>query len=85
MILGNIVLFSLFTAILLRNFEGDEEEEDSEDEDEQVESKSFSQHFSRKGCSDMFESFKLTFGKKRRRSLAASNEDATLIQTSKVA
>ena len=30
MILGNIMLFSLFTAILLQNFEGDEEEEDKD-------------------------------------------------------
>lgn len=40
MILGNIVLFSVFTAILLRNFEGgdeDEEEEDSEAEEEEGE------------------------------------------------
>ena len=34
MIMGNIVLFSLFTAVLLKNFEGgDEEEEEEEDED----------------------------------------------------
>ena len=33
MIMGNIVLFSLFTAVLLKNFEGgDEEEEEDEDE-----------------------------------------------------
>ena len=34
MIIGNIVLFSVFTAILLDNFEEDEEEPESEDEDE---------------------------------------------------
>jgi len=36
MILGNIVLFSLFTAILLESFDGngDEEEEDEENENE---------------------------------------------------
>ena len=32
MIMGNIVLFSLFTAILLRNFEGSDTEEEDEDE-----------------------------------------------------
>ena len=36
MIVGNIVLFSVFTAILLQNFEGgDEEEEQGEEEDEE--------------------------------------------------
>ena len=33
MILGNIVLFSLFTAILLQNFEGGDEDEEEEEED----------------------------------------------------
>ena len=38
MILGNIVLFSLFTAILLKNFEGgDDEDEAEEEEDEEDE------------------------------------------------
>ena len=32
MIFGNIVLFSLFTAILLQNFEGGNEDEDEDDE-----------------------------------------------------
>ena len=37
MIFGNIVLFSLFTAILLQNFEGsDEDEEDDEKKSEDV-------------------------------------------------
>ena len=36
MILGNVVLFSLFTAILLRNFEGgDEKDTDSDDEEDE--------------------------------------------------
>ena len=34
MIFGNIVLFSLFTAILLRNFEGGDEEDEEEEEGE---------------------------------------------------
>lgn len=34
MILGNIILFSLFTAILLQNFEGGDESEDEDKEDE---------------------------------------------------
>lgn len=34
MIVGNIVLFSVFTAILLQNFEGGDEEGEGEDEDE---------------------------------------------------
>ena len=41
-VLGNIVLFSLFTAILLNNFEGDDEEggnEEEEDEEEEEEAK----------------------------------------------
>ena len=39
MIVGNIVLFSVFTAILLQNFEGGDEEEgeDSDAEEEEVE------------------------------------------------
>jgi len=36
-ILGNIVLFSLFTAILLNNFEGDDEEGGNEEEDDEEE------------------------------------------------
>ena len=32
MIVGNIVLFSVFTAILLQNFEGGDDDEDGEDE-----------------------------------------------------
>ena len=35
MIFGNIVLFSLFTAILLRNFEGGDEEDEEEEEEEE--------------------------------------------------
>ena len=35
MIVGNIVLFSVFTAILLQNFEGGDEEEQEEEEDEE--------------------------------------------------
>ena len=35
MIFGNIVLFSLFTAILLQNFEGGHEEEEAEDDGEE--------------------------------------------------
>lgn len=31
MIFGNIILFSLFTAILLQNFEGGDEEEEKDD------------------------------------------------------
>ena len=37
MIFGNIVLFSLFTAILLQNFEGDGEVKDEDGEDVQSE------------------------------------------------
>jgi hypothetical protein len=33
MIFGNIVLFSLFTAILLRNFEGGDDDEEEEEEE----------------------------------------------------
>jgi len=45
MILGNIVLFSVFTAILLEEFdggddEGEEEEEEEDEEDEKLENKS---------------------------------------------
>ena len=36
MILGNIVLFSLFTAILLQNFEGGDEDEEEEEEDDEA-------------------------------------------------
>ena len=37
MVMGNIVLFSLFTAILLQNFEGgDEDEEEDEEEGEEA-------------------------------------------------
>lgn len=36
MIMGNIVLFSLFTAILLSNFEGGDEEEEEEEEEEEA-------------------------------------------------
>ena len=80
MIMGNIVLFSLFTAILLRNFEGgDEEEEDSEDEEEgeEKESMTLSKRFSKDGCSEMCESFKEAFGKKRKvkKILTADGDD----------
>ena len=43
MILGNIVLFSLFTAVLLKNFEGgddDESEDEEEEEEDQTNTKS---------------------------------------------
>ena len=53
MILGNIILFSLFTAILLRNFEGDEEEDNEEEEDESSKS--------------MMESFFNKFGAKKKK------------------
>ena len=45
MILGNIVLFSLFTAVLLKNFEGGDDDE-SEDEDEEDEANAKSKTFS---------------------------------------
>ena len=34
MILGNIVLFSVFTAILLKNFDDDDDDDEEEDEEE---------------------------------------------------
>ena len=49
MIFGNIVLFSLFTAILLRNFDDDNEDEEEEDKEEDVPQKSlFKRIFSKK-------------------------------------
>lgn len=73
MILGNIVLFSLFTAILLDNFEGgDEDEEEDEESDPTV-----SKRFSKEGCSKMCESFKEAFGKKKRKLMPiAEGEDS---------
>ena len=71
MIFGNIVLFSLFTAILLRNFEGgdeDEEEEDEEGEEEDGEEKERKPKIS---CSERWENFKEgfkeAFGKRTRK------------------
>jgi len=74
MILGNIVLFSLFTAILLQNFEGSDEEEEDEDDDDD---KTVSKRFSKQGCSEMCEGFKEAFGKKRKkvRILTAQGEE----------
>jgi hypothetical protein len=69
MIMGNVVLFSLFTAVLLRNFEGgdeDEEEEEAEggEEDEEL---SFAQKIkSKEFWSDLFEKFKEAFGQRKR-------------------
>lgn len=83
MIMGNIVLFSLFTAILLQNFEGgdDDEEEDSDEEEEEDEKKkqsmSLSKRFGKEGCSEMCETFKEAFGKKKRvrKILTADGDD----------
>ena len=47
MILGNIVLFSLFTAVLLKNFEGgDDDESEDEEEKEEDETNTKSKTFS---------------------------------------
>ena len=47
MILGNIVLFSLFTAVLLKNFEGgDDDESEDEEEEEEDETNTKSKTFS---------------------------------------
>lgn len=56
MIMGNIVLFSLFTAILLRNFEGGDEDEDEEEGDEEEDEEAPS----------IVERFKEAFGKRRK-------------------
>ena len=68
MIIGNIVLFSVFTAILLENFEGGDEEggEDSDEEDEvkitdepETAGKSFIQRScSKESCEKFSEGFK---------------------------
>ena len=81
MIMGNIVLFSLFTAILLQNFEGgdDDEDEDSdaEEEEENKQSMTLSKRFGKEGCSEMCETFKEAFGKKKkvRKILTADGDD----------
>lgn len=70
MIFGNIVLFSLFTAVLLSNFEGGDEEEEEEEEgegDDLKRSQTFSQkYFSKAAWEDFKTSFKEAFGKKKR-------------------
>ena len=71
MIFGNIVLFSLFTAILLRNFEGDDDEEEDEEEAEDEgglkRQGSITQKlFSKETCQAAAETFKEAFGKKKR-------------------
>ena len=66
MIMGNIVLFSLFTAVLLKNFEGGDEEEE-EEEDEAVVKQSFMQKIkSSEFWEDISTGFKEAFGKKKR-------------------
>ena len=68
MIMGNIVLFSLFTAILLHNFEGgdkEEEEEEGEDENEGEPKKSMREKYcSAEACEGFALAFKEAFGKK---------------------
>ena len=69
MIFGNIVLFSLFTAILLRNFEPDDDD-DGEDEEEEVKDdvpqKSFSKRmFSKETWKGFAETFKDAFDGRR--------------------
>ena len=69
MIFGNIVLFSLFTAILLRNFEGgDEEDEEDEEEEEELEGEEKPKKkgiCSAEGWENFKEGFKEAFGKKK--------------------
>ena len=76
MIFGNIVLFSVFTAILLANFEGGDDDDDAVEEDGEKEdddkddsksqgSKSFTgKIMSKETWSECFESFQQAFGKK---------------------
>ena len=72
MIFGNIVLFSLFTAILLKNFEGgdddeEEEEEEEEEENEDEPKKSFREKYcSSENWEAIKKGFKEAFGKKEK-------------------
>ena len=87
MIMGNIVLFSLFTAILLRNFDdegGDEEDEEEEDEEEGPK-KSFKETYcSKEAWQKVSDGFKEAFGKKRRKQ-AILNSDGEQINPEKPA
>ena len=81
MIMGNIVLFSLFTAILLQNFEGgdedEEEDSDAESDEENKNEMTLSKRFGKEGCSQMCETFKEAFGKKKKvkKILTADGDD----------
>ena len=90
MIVGNIVLFSVFTAILLQNFEsgGDdegeaeesEEEDDAipgkqEDEDQSAQKSFFARVFGAESRKKYMESFKMSFGGKKPKETAKQEDE----------
>ena len=78
MILGNIVLFSLFTAILLQNFEGGDEDEDEEEEGE-VDVDLVGEAKEKVALSTKWEGikreFKEAFGKRKRKDLEEEKDE----------
>jgi len=85
MIFGNIVLFSLFTAILLRNFDsvssGEEQGEGSEDEEGKEPGKSFTEKmFTKDNWDNIKEGFKGAFGKKKRAPKVLLNDEEKVLE-----